>query len=41
MATIIKKKIKGNSYYYYVESKRIDGKSKYVNQNTSVLQINC
>lgn len=32
MGTIIKKKIKGNNYYYYVESKRIDGKSKFVNQ---------
>ena len=32
MGTIIKKKIKGINYYYYVESKRIDGKSKYVNQ---------
>jgi len=32
MGTIIKKKIKGNNYYYYVESKRINGKSHYVNQ---------
>ena len=32
MGTIIKKKIKGINYYYYVETKRIDGKSKYVNQ---------
>ena len=32
MGTIIKKKIKGINYYYYVESKRVDGKSKYVNQ---------
>lgn len=32
MGTIIKKKIKGINYYYYVESKRIDGKSKLVNQ---------
>ena len=32
MGTIIKKKIKGNNYYYYVESKRINGKPKYVNQ---------
>ncbi len=32
MGTIIKKKIKGINYYYYVESKRIDGKSRYVNQ---------
>lgn len=32
MGTIIKKKIKGINYYYYVESKRIDGKSKFVNQ---------
>ena len=32
MGTIIKKKIKGLNYYYYVESKRINGKPKYVNQ---------
>ena len=32
MGTIISKKIKGINCYYYVESKRIDGKSKYVNQ---------
>lgn len=32
MGSIIKKKIKGISYYYYVESKRIDGKPKIVNQ---------
>ena len=32
MGTIIKKKIKGINYYYYVETKRINGKSKYVNQ---------
>ena len=32
MGTIIKKKIKGINYYYYVETKRIDGKSRYVNQ---------
>ena len=32
MGTIIKKKIKGINYYYYVESKRIEGKSKLVNQ---------
>lgn len=32
MPSIIKKKIKNNIYYYYVESKRIDGKPKYVNQ---------
>lgn len=32
MGTITKKKIKGINYYYYVESKRINGKSKYVNQ---------
>lgn len=32
MGTIIKKKIKGINYYYYVESKRINGKSRYVNQ---------
>jgi transposase len=32
MASIIKKKIKGKNYYYYAESKRINGKSKLVNQ---------
>ena len=32
MGTIIKKKIKSINYYYYVETKRIDGKSRYVNQ---------
>lgn len=32
MASIIKKKIKGITYYYYTESKRINGKSKHVNQ---------
>jgi len=32
MASIIKKKIKGQTYYYYVESRRIDGKPKLVNQ---------
>ena len=32
MATIISKKIKNNTYYYYTESKRIDGKPKLVNQ---------
>lgn len=32
MGTIIKKKIKGQNYYYYGESKRIDGKPKIVNQ---------
>lgn len=32
MGTIIKKNIKGQTYYYYVESKRINGKPKYVNQ---------
>lgn len=32
MGSIIKKKIKNKVYYYYVESKRIDGKPKYVNQ---------
>ena len=32
MGSIIKKKIKGYTYYYYVESKRIDGKPKLVNQ---------
>ncbi len=32
MGSIIKKKIKNQQYYYYVESKRIDGKPKLVNQ---------
>ena len=32
MASIVKKKIKGNIYYYYVETKRIDGKPKRVKQ---------
>jgi len=32
MASIIPKKIKKNTYYYYVESKRINGKPKLVNQ---------
>ena len=32
MGSIIKKKIKGIIYYYYTESKRIDGKPKLVNQ---------
>lgn len=32
MGSIIKKKIKNSIYYYYVESKRVDGKPRYVNQ---------
>lgn len=32
LGSIIKKKIKGHIYYYYVESKRVNGKPKYVNQ---------
>lgn len=32
MGSIIKKKIKNQQYYYYVESKRINGKPKLVNQ---------
>jgi len=32
MASIIKKKIKDRIYYYYVESKRVNGKPKLVNQ---------
>ena len=32
MGTIIKKKIKGQNYYYYGESKRVNGKPKLVNQ---------
>ena len=32
MASIIKKKIKNQNYYYYVESKRVNGKPTLVNQ---------
>jgi hypothetical protein len=32
MASIIKKKVNGKTYYYYAESKRINGKPKIVNQ---------
>jgi hypothetical protein len=32
MASIIKKKIRGQIYYYYAESKRVNGKPKLVNQ---------
>lgn len=32
MASIIKKKVKSYTYYYYVESKRVNGKPKLVNQ---------
>lgn len=32
MATLIKKKIKGKYYYYFVEVKRVNGKPKYTNQ---------
>lgn len=32
MGSIIKKEIKNSIYYYYVESKRVDGKPRYVNQ---------
>ena len=32
MASIIKKKIKGHIYYYYAETKRINGKPRIVNQ---------
>ena len=32
LASIIKKKIKNQIYYYYVESKRVNGKPKLVNQ---------
>ena len=32
MGSIIKKKRKYNTYYYYVESKRVDGKPRIVNQ---------
>ena len=30
MASIINKKVKNYKYYYYVESKRVDGKPKFV-----------
>lgn len=32
MGSIIKKKVKGKTYFYYVESKRVNGKPKLVNQ---------
>ncbi len=32
MASLLKKKIKNNTYYYYVEQKRIDGKPRFVKQ---------
>ena len=32
MGSIIKKKVKSYTYYYYVESKRVNGKPKLVNQ---------
>jgi hypothetical protein len=32
MASIINKKVKSYKYYYYVESKRVNGKPKLVNQ---------
>jgi hypothetical protein len=32
MGTITKKKIQGNNYYYYGESRRINGKPRIVNQ---------
>ena len=32
MASIIKKKIKNQTYYYYAESKRVNGKPTLVNQ---------
>jgi transposase len=32
MPSIIKKKIKNNTYYYYAESRRVNGKPRYVNQ---------
>jgi len=32
MGTITKKKIKGNNYYYYVESGRVKGKPRIINQ---------
>lgn len=32
MATITKRKVKGHVYYYLVEGKRVDGKSRLVTQ---------
>lgn len=32
MGSITKKRIKGNNYYYYVESRRVNGKPRIVNQ---------
>jgi len=32
MASIIKKKVKGNIYYYYAETRRVNGKPRIVNQ---------
>ena len=32
MGSIIRKNVKGNVYYYYVESRRINGKPRIVNQ---------
>ena len=32
MGTITRKRIKGNNYYYYVESRRVNGKPRIVNQ---------
>jgi len=32
MASLLKKKIKNNTYYYYIEQKRIDGKPRFVKQ---------
>ena len=32
MATITKRKVKGHVYYYLVEGKRVDGKSRLVKQ---------
>ena len=32
MSSLVKKTIKGKQYYYIVDSKRVDGKPKIVNQ---------
>jgi hypothetical protein len=32
MASLIKKKVKGRTYYYVAESKRVDGKPRMVKQ---------
>ena len=32
MGSIVKKRVKNNPYYYFVESKRVNGKPRIVNQ---------